>query len=103
MFFCLKLVQLSRADLNTWSETRRGLKKVFDRGRVLLGILGGDVPSVSLNPDPTSDQKIGNFPDPFSDQTSKIHSRFQTWALGRNYVIITYIRAQTKKNSSNSF
>ena len=38
-----------------------------------------------------------NFPHPFSDQTSKIHTRFQTWALGRNYVIITYIRAQRKK------
>ena len=30
-----------------------------------------------------------NFPDLFSDQTSKIHTRFQTWPLGRNYVIIT--------------
>ena len=38
-----------------------------------------------------------NFPHPFSGQTSKIHTRFQTWSLGRNYVIITYIRAQTKK------
>ena len=38
-----------------------------------------------------------NFPHPFSDQTSKIHTRFQTWPLGRNYVIITQIRVQTKK------
>ena len=38
-----------------------------------------------------------HFPHPFSDQTSKIHTRFQTWPLGRNYVIITSIRAQTKK------
>ena len=30
-----------------------------------------------------------NFLYPFSDQTSKIHTRFQTWPLGRNYVIIT--------------
>ena len=30
-----------------------------------------------------------NFPHPFSDQTSKIHTRFQTWPLDRNYVIIT--------------
>ena len=30
-----------------------------------------------------------HFPHPFSDQTSKIHTRFQTWPLGRNYVIIT--------------
>ena len=49
----------------------------------------------SSNPDPISDQK-SHFPHPFSDQTSKIHTRFQTWALGRNYVI-SYIRAQTKK------
>ena len=41
--------------------------------------------------------KKGNFPHPFSDQTSKIHIRFQTWPLGRNYVIITKIRAQTKQ------
>ena len=34
-------------------------------------------------------------------QTKK--SRFQTWPLGRNYVIITCIRAQTKKISSNAF
>ena len=30
-----------------------------------------------------------HFPHSFSDQTSKIHTRFQTWPLGRNYVIIT--------------
>ena len=30
-----------------------------------------------------------NFPHPFSDQTSKIHARFQNWPLRRNYVIIT--------------
>ena len=29
------------------------------------------------------------FSHPFSDQTSKIHTRFQIWPLGRNYVIIT--------------
>ena len=46
----------------------------------------------SPNPDPTSDQKKSFF-----------HTRFQTWPLGRNYVIITYIRAQTKKISSNAF
>ena len=28
------------------------------------------------------------FPHPFSDQTSKIHTRFQTWPLGRNFVIV---------------
>ena len=30
-----------------------------------------------------------NFPHLFSDQSSKIHTHFQTWPLGRNYVIIT--------------
>ena len=30
-----------------------------------------------------------NFPHPFSDQTSKIHTRFQTCPSGRNYVSIT--------------
>ena len=29
------------------------------------------------------------FARPFSDQTSKMHTRFQTWLLGGNYVIIT--------------
>ena len=30
-----------------------------------------------------------NFPHRFSDQTSKILTRFETWPLYRNYVIIT--------------
>ena len=30
-----------------------------------------------------------NFPHPLSDQTPKIHTRFQSWPFGRNYVIIT--------------
>ena len=30
-----------------------------------------------------------NFPHPFSDQTSKIHTCFQTWPLSRNYFTIT--------------
>ena len=29
-----------------------------------------------------------HFPEPFSDQTSKIHTRFQTWPLGRNCVFL---------------
>jgi len=32
----------------------------------------------------------------------KFHTRFQTWPLGRNYVILTKIREQTK-NPSNAF
>ena len=51
---------------------------------IFLGIFGGGVPSGSPNP------------DPLPDQTSKIHTRFQTWPLGRNYVINTQIKAQTK-------
>ena len=38
-----------------------------------------------------------NFPHRFSDLASKIRTRFQTWPLGKNYVIITQIRAQTNK------
>ena len=38
-----------------------------------------------------------HFPYPFSDQTSKIHSHFRIWPLGRNYFINTWNRAQTKK------
>ena len=44
-----------------------------------------------------------NFPHPFSDQTSKIHTRFQTWPL-RKKLCYHYlpVRAQTK-NCSNPF
>ena len=35
-----------------------------------------------------------NFLHPFSHQTSKIHIRFKTWSLGRNYVISTRIGKQ---------
>ena len=44
-----------------------------------------------------------NFPHPFSDQTSKIHTRFQTWPLGRNYVLITRIRTQSKNLQIDGF
>ena len=30
-----------------------------------------------------------NFPHLFSDQTSNVHTSFQTWPSGRNYVIVT--------------
>ena len=43
-----------------------------------------------------------HFPHPFSDQTSKIHTRFQTWPLGRNYVIIPRLQCK-QKNYSNPF
>jgi len=47
--------------------------------------------------------KTCNFPHPFSDQTSKIHTCFQTWPLGRNYVIISISQERIQKNSSNPF
>ena len=50
------------------------------------GILGGGVPPGSSDPSQTTECY---FLLPFSDQSSKIHTRFQTWPLGRNYVIIT--------------
>ena len=64
-------------------------------GGLLPGILGGSVPPGSPNPDPISDWKM-SLPHPFSDQTSKIHTRFQTCPLGRNYVIITYLEHKQK-------
>ena len=33
--------------------------------------------------------RLSHFPHLFSDQTSKLHTRFHTWPLGRGYVIIT--------------
>ena len=44
-----------------------------------------------------------NLPALFSDQASRIHTRFQIWPLGRNCVIITLIRAQNNKNSLTPF
>ena len=44
----------------------------------VLGVLGRGVSPGSPNPDPISDYKNEIF-----------HTRFQTWPLGRNYVIIT--------------
>ena len=41
-----------------------------------------------------------HFTNPFSYQTSKIHSRFQIWPLGMNYVII--IRLECKQNNSSN-
>ena len=55
----------------------RKLEKDRASQGVLRVILGGGVPPSSPNPDPVSDQKV-SFPHPFSDLTSKIHTRFQT-------------------------
>ena len=43
-------------------------------GGLFLGILGGCVPPGSSN-----QTKKCHFPHPFSDQTSKIHTRFHNW------------------------
>ena len=60
------------------------------RGGVLLGIIGEGVPPDSPILIQTRFQtKKCHFPDPYSDQTSKIYTRFQTWPLGSNYIIIT--------------
>ena len=57
-------------------------------GGVLLGILGGGVPPGSPNPDPISDQKM-SFSTPVFRPELQIHTRSQTWPLGKNYVIVT--------------
>ena len=36
-----------------------------------------------------------HFPHPFSDQTSKNHTSFQTWSLGRNYITYHYLDKST--------
>ena len=74
-FICL----LRQYSVNNFSfqVSRRSRRQVSSPGEVLLGILGGGVPPGSPNPDPISDQKM-LFPRPFSDQTSKIHTRLQT-------------------------
>ena len=41
-----------------------------------------------------------HFTNPFSYQTSKIHTRFHIWPLGMNYVII--IRLECKQNNSSN-
>jgi len=48
---------------------------------VLLGILGGFVPPGFPNPDPIFQTIKCNFSHPFSDQTSKINTRFSDLAF----------------------
>ena len=44
------------------------------------------------------------FPDSFSDQTSKIHARFQTWSLAEIILSLLTCRLERKQtNSSNPF
>ena len=56
-------------------------------GGGLLGIISGGVCCPVLQILTQFQTKTGNFPHPFSDHTSKIHTHFQP--LGRNNVIIT--------------
>ena len=63
-------------------------KSVFPGG-ILLEILGGGGCLPILQILTRFQTKKCTFPHPFSDQTSKIHTGFQTWPLGRNFVIIT--------------
>ena len=63
-------------------------KSVFPGG-VLLEILGGGGACRFSKGLTRFQTKKCTFPHPFSDQTSKIHTLFQTWPLGRNFVIIT--------------
>ena len=93
-FICL----LRQYSVNNFSfqVSRRSRRQVSSPGEVLLGILGGVFPPV-LQILTQFQTKKCHFPRPFSDQTSKIHTRLENWPLGRNYVIITKIRAQTKK------
>ena len=70
-FGSLSILHAAKTQIVPWSFFPRGT------GGVLLGILVGGVLPGSPNPDPTQTEKC-NF-----------HTRFQTWPLGRNYVIIT--------------
>ena len=78
-----------------------GCGSVLGGRGVLLGILSWGVPPGSPNSDPCIPKKC-HFPHLFSDQSSKIHTRFQNWPLGRNYVIITRLECK-HKNPSNPF
>ena len=67
-------------------------------GGVLLGILGGGGLPGSPNPERISDQKC-NFPHPFSDKTSKIHTHFQTWPLGKK-LLSSLLRSEHKQKKN---
>ena len=56
-----------------------GISTIVQARGTLLEIIGGSVPPGSLNP------------LPISDLTSKIHTRFQTWPLCRNYLDQKYV------------
>ena len=74
---------------NTWERT---LRAVVSPGQKLGGyswdfLVGVCRPLLQIVT--LFQTKKFNFSDPFSDQTSKIHTRFQTWPLDKDYVIIT--------------
>ena len=68
-----------------WRWTVKIVKTSVTVNKVLLGILDGVCLPV-LQILTQFQTKKYNFPHPFADQTSKIHTDFQTWPLGRNYV-----------------
>ena len=84
------------------SNSEEGHRKERKRHRswwLLLGILGGVCrPVLQILTLAISDHKC-HFPHPFSNQTCKIHTRFQTWPLSS--LLIRLERKQ--KNSSNPF
>ena len=100
------LVGCERTYTTVWKElgmqtpvvwpTFPGLGRLYAQGRYAWEFLVG-VCRLVLQILTRFQTKKCNFPYPFSDLNSKIHTLFQTWPLGRNYVIITQIRAQTKK------
>ena len=49
---------------------------------------------IVIYPTDSAIQRLNNL-----GQTSKIHARFQTWPLGKNYVIITKIKQKTSSNA----
>ena len=82
----VSLIRRKKSKESYKSVYRNLLGLLLTRG-VLLGILVGVYrPVLQILPMQT---KKCNFSHPFSDQTSKIHIRFQIWALGKNNVIIT--------------
>ena len=75
---------ISRYLLSFLNSSQVSLQQLHPEG----GEGRGGMPPGSPNPDPISTKKC-NFLHPFSDQTSKIQTIFQTRPLGGNYVIIS--------------
>ena len=75
-------------DFNVQVQSRRlsekDTKKKAGGGGYSWEFLVGVVPPGPPNPDPISDPKMSFSTPVFLDLTHKIHTRFQTWPLGRN-------------------